>query len=161
MEAEAGEVLLLDTSAAIALVIEDHEAHAITLAAVRGRLLGLAGHAWFETYSVLTRLPGTLRRSPADVALLIAHDFPASAFLGDEAAAVLGPELARLGISGGAVYDALVGAAARQQGSELVSSDARARPVYEALGVRVRPVGSERDIRARTPPADEPGPSAR
>jgi hypothetical protein len=48
-----------------------------------------------------------------------------------------GPELARLGISGGAVYDALVGAAARQHGRLLVSGDARARPVYEALGVRI------------------------
>jgi predicted nucleic acid-binding protein len=141
MDVDAEEVLLLDTSAAVALVIEDHEAHATTLAAVRGRRLGLAGHAWFETYSVLTRLPGLLRRSPADVALLLAHDFPASAFLAHETAAALGPELARLGISGGAVYDGLVAAAARQDGRELLSADERARSVYEALGVRVRPVG--------------------
>ena len=141
MDAEPGEVLLLDTSAAVALVVEDHEAHAATLEAVRGRRLGLAGHAWFETYSVLTRLPGGRRRSPADVAALLAHDFPATAFLAGEAAAALGPELARLGISGGAVYDALVGAAARQRGRSLISGDARARSVYEALGVHVRLVG--------------------
>jgi predicted nucleic acid-binding protein len=141
MDAEPAEVLLLDTSAAVALVVEDHEAHTATLEAVRGRRLGLAGHAWFETYSVLTRLPGGRRRSPADVAALLAHDFPATAFLADKAAAALGPELARLSISGGAVYDALVGAAARQHGRSLVSGDARARPVYEALGVRVLPIG--------------------
>ena len=57
-------VVLLDTSAAIALVLEDHEAHAAMVAPVRGRGLGLAGHAWFEAYSVLIRLPGDLRRSP-------------------------------------------------------------------------------------------------
>jgi len=141
MGAEPDEVLLLDTSAAVALVVEDHEAHAATLEAVRGRRLGLAGHAWFETYSVLTRLPGGLRRSPAEVARLLAHDFPATAFLAEEGATALGPELARLGISGGAVYDALVGAAARRHGRSLVSGDARARPVYEALGVRVRLIG--------------------
>ena len=141
MDAEPDEVLLLDTSAAVALVVEDHEAHASTLEAVRGRRLGLAGHAWFETYSVLTRLPGGRRRSPADVVALLAHDFQATGFLADEAAAALGPELAKLGISGGAVYDALVGAAARQHGQSLVSGDARARPVYEALGVRVRLTG--------------------
>jgi predicted nucleic acid-binding protein len=141
MGAEPDEVLLLDTSAAVALVVQDHEAHAATLEAVRGRRLGLAGHAWFETYSVLTRLPGGLRRSPAEVARLLAHDFPATAFLAEEAAIALGPELAGLGISGGAVYDALVGAAARQHGRSLVSGDARARPVYEALGVRVRLIG--------------------
>ena len=138
MAADPDETLLLDTSAAVALVVEDHEAHVATLEAVRGRRLGLAGHAWFETYSVLTRLPGELRRSPVDVVRLLAQDFPASAFLAENAASALGPELARLGISGGAVYDALVGAAARQRGLELVSGDARARPVYEALGTRVR-----------------------
>jgi len=141
MDADRDEVLLLDTSAAIALVVEDHEAHAATIEAVRGRRLGLAGHAWFETYSVLTRLPGALRRSPADVAALLSHDFPASAFLTEESAAAFGPELARLGISGGAVYDALVGAAARQHDRPLVSGDVRARSVYEALGARVRMMG--------------------
>lgn len=141
MDADPDAILMLDTSAAIALVVEDHEAHTVTLAAVRGRRLGLAGHAWFETYSVLTRLPGGLRRSAADVADLLAHDFPATEFLAADLAAALGPEMARLGISGGAVYDALVGAAARQHDRWLVSGDARARPVYEALGVRVRVTG--------------------
>lgn len=138
MAADPDEVLLLDTSAAVALVIEDHEAHGATLRAVRGRRLGLAGHAWFETYSVLTRLPGGLRRSPTDVVTLLAHDFPESAFLPEDSAATLGPELARLGVSGGAVYDALVAAAARHHDRALLSGDGRARPVYEALGVRVR-----------------------
>lgn len=134
-DAEARGVVLLDTSAAVALVVEDHEAHAAILGAVRGRRLGLAGHAWFETYSVLTRLPAGLRRSPADATRLLAHNFPASEFLGETEARQLSAELVGLGVSGGAVYDALVGAAARQHGGPLVSSDARARPVYEALGV--------------------------
>jgi predicted nucleic acid-binding protein len=136
-DAEGRPVALLDTSAAIALMVEDHDAHVATLDAVRGRRLGLAGHAWFETYSVLTRLPAGLRRSPADALRLLAGNFPASGFLGEAEAADLGGELAGLGVSGGAVYDALVGAAARQHRLPLVSADARARPVYEALGVDV------------------------
>jgi len=136
-DAERRQVVLLDTSSAIALVVEDHEAHVATLEAVRGRRLGLAGHAWFETYSVLTRLPTGLRRSPADAIRLLVRNFPASGFLGEAESTNLGGELARLGISGGAVYDALVGAAARQHHRLLVSSDARARPVYEALGVEI------------------------
>jgi predicted nucleic acid-binding protein len=135
--ADVVETVLLDTSTAVALVVEDHEAHAATLEAVRGRRLGLAGHAWFETFSVLTRLPGPLRRSAADVIRVLEHDFPASAFLGEAEAVELGRDLARLGVSGGAIYDALVGAAARQHGLTLISSDIRARPVYEALGVAV------------------------
>lgn len=139
-DAEAREVVLLDTSTAIALIVEDHEAHAATLEAVRGRVLGLAGHAWFETYSVLTRLPAGLRRSPADVVRLLAHNFPASRFLGEAESVALGAELARLNVSGGAVYDALVGAAARQHQRQLVSGDARARPLYEALGLEIQVV---------------------
>ena len=134
METEAPTVLL-DASAAIALVVEDHAAHAATLRALRGYRLGLAGHAWFETYSVLTRLPGGLRRSPGDVLRVLTRDFPASCFLGEAEAASLGPELGGLAIAGGAAYDALVGATARHHGRRLVSRDARARPVYEALGV--------------------------
>ncbi len=136
-DAEQHQAVLLDTSTAIALVVEDHEAHVATLEAVRGRQLGLAGHAWFETYSVLTRLPPGLRRSPADVIRLLARNFPASGFLGEAESLDLGREIAGLGISGGAVYDALVGAAARQHRRPLVSGDARARPVYEALGVEI------------------------
>jgi predicted nucleic acid-binding protein len=134
---EQGRVALLDTSTAIALILEDHEAHAPTIAAVRGRRLGLSGHAWFETYSVLTRLPAGVRRSPADAIRLLTHNFPAAAFLGEAESAALGAELATLGISGGAVYDALVGAAARQHRRPLVSSDERARSVYDALGVQI------------------------
>jgi len=130
-------ITFLDTSVAIALAVEDHEAHAATLEALRGRQLGLAGHAWFETYSVLTRLPGPQRRSPTDALALLVNNFPATGFLDTPAAAALGAEVARLGISGGSICDALVGAAARQHGRVLVSADARARAVYEALGVHV------------------------
>ena len=132
-----GEVVLLDTSVAIALIVEDHEVHALALAVVEGHRLGLSGHAWFETYSVLTRLPGAHRRSPADALRLLAHNFPASGFLGEDGSLALGPEIVRLGVAGGAVYDALVGAAARQHRRRLVSFDARARAVYEALGVEL------------------------
>jgi len=131
------EVVLLDTSAAIALLVEDHEAHAVMLEGLRGRRLGLAGHAWFETYSVLTRLPGAQRRSPTAALQLLVHNFAANGFLGEAESSALGPELVRLDITGGAVYDALVGAAARQHGRRLMSSDARARPVYDALGVTI------------------------
>jgi predicted nucleic acid-binding protein len=135
---------LLDTSAAIALIVEDHEAHTATLDAVRGRRLGLAGHAWFETYSVLTRLPGARRRSAPDALRLLAHDFPVSVFLGEAESRALGVELAQLGVSGGAVYDALVGAVARRYRRRLVSADARARSVYDALGVDLEIVPASR-----------------
>jgi predicted nucleic acid-binding protein len=134
-DADASEVVLLDTSAAIPFIVKDHDHHDITRAHLRGKRLGLAGHAWFESYAVLTRLSGGRRRSPAEATRLLAQNFPASEFLSEVAARKLSTELARLTISGGAVYDALVGAASREHGQTLVSRDARAQPTYEALGV--------------------------
>ena len=72
---------LFDTSAAVALVQADHESHQAVAQAVRGSRRGLAGHAWFETYSVLTRLPSGQRRSPEDVHRLLSAAFPGSRFL--------------------------------------------------------------------------------
>lgn len=129
---------LLDTSMAIALLVADHEAHARAVLATRGLRLGLSGHAWFETFSVLTRLPAGIRRSPVDVQRLLEHDFPGAWFLDPPATTALASELARLRISGGAVYDALVGAAARHHDRPLLTSDRRALRTYDALGVRVR-----------------------
>jgi predicted nucleic acid-binding protein len=133
----ADRALLLDTSAALALVLEDHELHEQARSAVKGRRLGLAGHAWFETYSVLTRLGPGRRRSPADAVRLLRHNFPESRHLGADASAALAEQLASSRTAGGAVYDALVGAAAREHGLELLSADARAETTYEALGVKV------------------------
>jgi hypothetical protein len=73
--------LLLDTSAAIALVAPTSDAHAAVMKRTRGATLGLAGHAAFETYSVLTRLPGALRLNAAGALSVIEANFPASAFL--------------------------------------------------------------------------------
>jgi predicted nucleic acid-binding protein len=133
--------VLVDTSVAIAIVLADHEGHGETMAAVEGLRLGLAGHAWFETYSVLTRLPPGSRRSPRDVHALLQRDFPATRHLGPDDLATLGTELARLGVAGGAVYDALVGAVARAHGLPLLSRDRRAWPTYDALGVKARIIG--------------------
>ncbi len=136
----SGPELLVDTSVAVALTVADHEHHDETRKAVANRRLGLAGHAAFETFSVLTRLPPPARRTPGTVARLLAADFPHSRFLGDRAAQALLKELAESGIAGGAVYDALVGAVAREHGVALLTRDQRALDTYRALDVRVERV---------------------
>lgn len=45
--------------------------------------------------------------------------------------------LARLGIAGGAVYDALVALAALDHDADLATRDLRAKATYEAVGARV------------------------
>jgi predicted nucleic acid-binding protein len=129
--------VLVDTSVAVAIVVEDHEHHAATLRAVGRRGVGLAGHAAFETFSVLTRLPPPARRSPDAVVQLMRANFPRNRYLAASAAEALLPRLASLGIAGGSVYDALVGAAAAESGLVLLTRDRRALPVYRALGVDV------------------------
>lgn len=134
-------VFLVDTSVAVALAVEDHVAHEGVVEALRGRRLGLAGHAFFETYSVLTRMPAPIRRSPADVARLLEHNFPESRFLGAVEATELARSLGGLGIAGGSVYDALVGAAAVQHGMPLGTRDRRALDTYRALDVDLHVIG--------------------
>jgi predicted nucleic acid-binding protein len=71
------------------------------------------------------------------VARLLAADFPHSRFLSARAATALLAELHTGGIAGGAVYDALVGAAAREHGIALATRDRRALDTYRALDVRL------------------------
>jgi len=127
--------LLVDTSVAVPLVVADHEHHASVTRAVGRRRLGLAGHAAFETFSVLTRLPPPARREPEVVDRILRAGFPASRFLGADDAAVLFRRLAALGIGGGDVYDALIGAVAAGHDLSLATRDTRALDVYRALDV--------------------------
>jgi len=127
--------LLVDTSVAVALSVADHEAHAAVLEAVAGRRIGLAGHAAFESFSVLTRLPAPARRTPAAVSRLLATNFPYTRFLSQAATSALLSRLAEAGVSGGSVYDALVGATAAEHRVRLLTRDLRALATYRALDV--------------------------
>jgi predicted nucleic acid-binding protein len=129
--------ILLDTSAAVAFLVQDHADHEATFAALAGRQLGLAGHAAFEAFSVLTRLPSPSRLVPAAAHRALASNFPHTRFLSPERSAELLGTLADRRIGGGSVYDALVAATAVEHGLPLVSRDRRALDTYRALGVVV------------------------
>jgi predicted nucleic acid-binding protein len=130
--------LLLDTSAAIPLLTMSHTAHDVVRAAVRGLTLGLAGHAAIETYSVLTRLPGSDRLDASGAERVIGASFPASVVLSVEAGRRSIAVLSAAGIAGGSVYDGLVALAARETGVPLLTRDRRAAAAYTALGVEFR-----------------------
>ena len=133
--------VLVDTSVAVALVVGDHDHHDAVAAAVGARRLGLAGHAAFETFSVLTRLPPPARRPASVVEQVLRSNFPASRFLGSADTSALLDRLAGLGIAGGAVYDALVGAVSVAESIPLVTRDTRAVEVYRALDVDFELIG--------------------
>lgn len=135
--------LAFDTSAAVPLLVRSHTAHATVRQHAVGRTPVLTTHSLAETYSVLTRLPGDARLSLADAARLLAANFRVAALPVPAAqAGDLPRELAPLGIAGGAVYDALVGLAARAADAPLATRDARALGTYAALGVDVEIVGT-------------------
>ncbi|GGH49492.1 type II toxin-antitoxin system VapC family toxin [Microbacterium album] len=127
--------LLLDTSAAIALVQPSHTKHEAVFRRVRGVRLGLAGHAAVETYSVLTRLPGAQRVSGPEAARIIRTNFPLTYALAAATAADAPDLLARRGIAGGAAYDGLVALAAAEAGLTLLTCDRRAVGTYAQFGV--------------------------
>jgi predicted nucleic acid-binding protein len=93
-------------------------------------------HVLVECYSVITRLPAPHRVSPADAGAVLealpleAVSLPAASH------ASLVPDCARLGIRGGAVYDALVARTAAHHDLDLLTRDQRARATYDQFGVR-------------------------
>ncbi|MFV0493474.1 type II toxin-antitoxin system VapC family toxin [Mycobacterium sp.] len=129
------EHVLVDTSAALALVQRESPFHR----AAKERLLkcrrGLAGHAAVELFSVLTRLPPPYRLGPDAALRLVQTNFPHSRALFAADTWGLLAEFAAAGLAGGAVYDGLVGAAARKHQLPLVSCDRRAESTYRTLGV--------------------------
>lgn len=130
----------VDTSIAVALLLRDHQAYSVVTSWCRGRRLALCGHAWIETYAVLTRLPGTARITPGDALRLLDSNFSAPLSPRPQTLRAAVEILARAGIAGGATYDAWVALAARDNDAVLASRDARAEATYRRLGVEVQMV---------------------
>ena len=130
------DILLLDSSAALALVNPGHALRAAVAKRVRGFRLGLAGHAAYETYSVLTRWPPPHRISAAVAQRMIGANFPATRHLDADQGSSALSVLAAAGVAAGAVYDGLVALAALAADQLLISCDQRAVITYRAVGVR-------------------------
>ncbi len=129
--------LLVDTSVAVPLLLASHEAHGTVSESVGDRSVALAGHALFETYAVLTRLPGDARLSPRDAIRLLGARFDPAVSLDAESSRAAPAILADHDIAGGATYDALIALAAKPSGTALGSRDRRAEGTYRRLGVAV------------------------
>lgn len=132
----------VDTSVAVPALDAGHAAHGACADAVRSLRPALAGHAAFETFSVLTRMPGGLAIDAPTATALLARVFPDIAWLTGRHAVDLLRRLGPLGVVGGGVYDALVAEAARRRDLILLTRDRRAGPTYDLVGVRQRFVGT-------------------
>ena len=135
-------MIALDSSVAIAAALPWHGSHEAARAALPARPTRPIAHAGLETYSVLTRLPPPHRVAPAQAHEVIGSLFsgPALTLSSDGHRHLL--ELAvHARITGGSVYDALVGLTAREAGATLLTLDRRALPVYRLLLVEHELVG--------------------
>jgi predicted nucleic acid-binding protein len=125
-----------DTSVLVAAFASWHEHHDIAFAAA-GRLDAVVAHCLLETYSVLTRLPAPHRMTADVVTELVETNFATHELVAlpgtEHRKLVLGA--AALGITGGAIYDALIAATCSKSSLKLLTLDGRARQTYAALGV--------------------------
>jgi len=128
-------VIALDTSVVVAAFASWHEAHAQAVAQLV-RQPRLPAHVALETYSVLTRLPPP-HRAPAEIVdAFLSATFPHPTLsLPGGAQRALVKLAARVGLTGGAIYDLLIGATAKQARATLLTRDRRALAAYEAVGV--------------------------
>jgi predicted nucleic acid-binding protein len=130
-------VRAVDTSVVVAAFASWHEHHERARAALDDGAR-LIDHCALETYSVLTRLPSPHRSTSEVVREFLRLRFSDSYLRLDARAYrefVL--NLPERGITGGAVYDAVVAATAVANSAELVSCDRRALPTYERFGGRI------------------------
>lgn len=135
-------LIAVDSSVAIPLLSADHTAHQAVSAWHDGRPLALADHAVVETYSVLTRLPGGARVRPDDAARLIEERFERPIMLTSTQRTRLPRMLAERGVTGAAVYDAVIALTASHHSVPLATRDARARTTYDRIGADIIVVAS-------------------
>jgi predicted nucleic acid-binding protein len=128
-------VIAVDTSVAVAAALPWHESHAAARSALPNARTTLIAQVAVETYSVLTRLPHS-QRVPAAVArdyLNQAFILPPLVLVPDSYTRLIDIAVEE-GITGGAVYDAIVAATAREAGATLLTLDRRAIATYQRLG---------------------------
>ena len=124
-----------DTGVLVAGFASWHEGHQSAAHALN-QGVHLVAHTVVETYSVLTRLPPPHRVTAAVVQAYLT-DVTSADYLTLDARPhrELINHLAAQNITGGATYDALVGATAKAAGATLLTRDRRAVRIYELLQV--------------------------
>ncbi len=128
-------MIAVDTSVVVAAFAAWHEGNRPSVAALT-RKPRVPAHVLLETYSVLTRLPPPHRAPSLVVTAFLAERFRQAPLTLPAGAWSRFLDVAReAGITGGAVYDALIGATAQHAGATLLTRDRRAMAVYEKLGV--------------------------
>lgn len=123
-----------DSSTLIAAFAEWHESHDEAVDAIAGARL--IGHTMFEFVSVLSRLPEPHRVESRLLTAWLKSTFtqPPLVLTAKQTQAAV-EILVASGVTGGAIYDGLIGLVARTHEATLISLDQRAMSTYQRLGV--------------------------
>jgi predicted nucleic acid-binding protein len=138
--------VLFDTSVLVAAIVEAHPAHEralprLSLARSRRLEMLVSAHSVAETFAVLSTLPLSPRIGPGLARQLVRENVLSVASVVTLSARdyeVVLEELADLGVSGGAVYDALIARAATKAKAD------RLLTLNRKHFLRVWPAGAER-----------------
>jgi predicted nucleic acid-binding protein len=115
----------VDTNCMVAAVCAWHGHHRLAAAEIerrldRGERIAVAAHALTEAYSVLTRFPAPHRLAPPDAWAVLdasfAHAGTVISLTAPQHVALLA-RLARQGVAGGRVYDAMIAECASKAGA--------------------------------------------
>ena len=137
---------LIDSNCLVAAVSAWHVHHSRATAAINSRLdaeydLIIAGHSLAESYATLTGLPAPFRISSAEALVLLEQGLVPRAtivVLDPAGYSTLLRRMAREGVVGGRIYDAVIAACARAGGAdELLTFNERHFRQFEGDGLRV------------------------
>ena len=130
----AQEALTADTGAIVPSLVRWHPLHGPAAELLRGTRR-VPAQALAQSFSLLTRLPAPYTLQAAQAHAVLLHAFPDEPISLDAAGLLEALQrLARAGLGGGRVYDALVAASAARAGLKLVSADRRALPRHALVG---------------------------
>lgn len=135
--------LTCDTSVVVAGLSDWHVDHAVA----RRRLADvewLAAHVLAEAVSVLSRLPHGYAVPLHDAVAMIRRvaDGRVRQLRGDRYLLTFGA-VASAGLGGGAIYDAIIGATAREHNALLLTLDRKAQRTYQAVGASFQLVAAD------------------
>ncbi|MEO6571408.1 MAG: PIN domain-containing protein [Ilumatobacteraceae bacterium] len=129
-------MIAADTSVLVPALLASHEFHEACHESA-GLIDAAVGHALFETYAVLTRLPQPYTVAPVQASrALRTYSSHVLVLPGDEVADAI-DRFVVARANGGATYDALIAVTAMHHGASLLTRDERAVEVYERLGADI------------------------
>jgi uncharacterized protein with PIN domain len=128
---------VVDTSAIVTAVLDGATAQAECARAIRDGDAAASGHAWFESVSVLTRMPPDVRLSTSEAYRTVERAVSGTRLLSAKEQTQFRTWLATSEVAGGSIYDALVGWVAKVADVPLITRDQRALPTYRRLGIEV------------------------